>query len=90
MRTKDKNLSGLGAVIRKYYPEYNAVIELIKVALSTNASNGEKIAANKEVAKYCFPQLRAVETKLGIDEASKDFLGEVMRHASKRVDESIS
>jgi hypothetical protein len=43
------------------YPDYNPVISMIEIARDYNNEIDLRFQAHKEVAKYVFPQLKAVE-----------------------------
>ena len=48
-------------LLEEKFPGYNAVVSMAKLANDTSATNAERFAANKEVAKYMHPQLKAVD-----------------------------
>jgi len=72
-RTKgatNKNKQALIALLQAKYPDYHPVLEMAEVACAKD-ENGEyvndlptRLAANKEVAQYVTPKLKAVEMKV--------------------------
>jgi len=48
-------------LLEEYFPGYNAVVSMAKLANDEGASRAERFNANKEVAKYMHPQLKAVD-----------------------------
>lgn len=58
---KNKNKDRLLRAIQDEFPNYNPLIELVKIAHSEDATTSEKIQCNKEVAQYVNPKLKAVE-----------------------------
>lgn len=57
----NKRSQGLLAMIQKDFPNYHPVMEMAKLANDPDASRDERFAANKEVAKYVTPVLKAIE-----------------------------
>jgi hypothetical protein len=43
------------------YPDYHPVIELVEIAMDKENDVSLRLNANKEVAQYVVPKLRAVE-----------------------------
>ena len=54
--------------LEEMFPDYHPVIEMAKVANDEEAPADARFAANKEVAQYVVPKLKAVEIsgKLGM------------------------
>lgn len=59
--TKNKNKDRLLRQIQAEFPNYNALVELLKIASYSETSTSEKISCHTTVAKYLYPQLKAVE-----------------------------
>ena len=61
----NKNKSKLMRAIREEFPEYDPLMELVKIAMSIDGeqpvSIAERIACHKEVAQYVNPKLKAIE-----------------------------
>ena len=47
--------------LERLFPDYHPVIEMARQANDPEVSQELRFAANKEVAKYVTPQLRAIE-----------------------------
>ena len=64
----------------KYGKEFHPIMNLAKIANDPDAEINIKFNANKEIAKYVCPQLRAVEYKGEIDasEELKSFLSTII------------
>jgi hypothetical protein len=43
------------------FPDYNPLLELARIAQDPEVDVGVRVQANKEVVKYVYPQLKAVE-----------------------------
>jgi len=65
--TKNKNKDRLLRQIQEEFPNYNGLIELLKIANSSETSTSEKINCHTTVCKYIYPALKAVEYKASID-----------------------
>jgi len=65
--SKNANKDRLLRVIQKEFPNYNPLIELVKIAHDPESTITEKINCNKEVAQYVNPKLKAVEMVADID-----------------------
>jgi len=75
----NKNKQALIALLQAKYPEYHPVLEMAKIANDTDAEPMMRFNANKEVAQYVTPKLKAVE-----------ITGEIInRNASELTDEAI-
>lgn len=59
--SQNKNKDRLLRTIQEEFPNYNPLLELVKIANSEEATTAEKITCNKEVAQYVNPKLKAVE-----------------------------
>jgi len=59
--TPNKNKGRLLRKIQEEFPNYDPLIELVRIAHDIKSSLNEKIACNKEVAQYVNPKLKAVE-----------------------------
>lgn len=57
----NKPRQGLLARLQREYPNYHPILEMARLANDPNADEKDRFAANKEVAKYVTPQLKAVE-----------------------------
>jgi len=57
----NKNKRGLLARLQQDFPNYHPIVEMARVANDPNADPQARFAANKEVAKYVTPQLKAVD-----------------------------
>lgn len=63
----NKNKQALIALLQAKYPGYNPVVEMATVAMEKDKdgnfinSLADRFNANKEVAKYVTPQLKAIE-----------------------------
>ncbi len=55
------------ARIQADFPDYHPVIEMVKVAIDEDADKHDRFNANKEVAKYIEPALKAIEVKSEVD-----------------------
>ena len=47
--------------LRGKFPDYNPLLELARIAQDPEVDVGVRVQANKEVVKYVYPQLKAVE-----------------------------
>jgi hypothetical protein len=54
-------------MVKREFPNYNAIIELVKIATDEKTPRAEKVAANKEVANYLYPKLKAMEIRQEAD-----------------------
>lgn len=59
----NKNKSFLMNVLKEKFPEYEPVVEMAKIACDMGNDVNVRLNANKEVAKYIHPQLKAIELK---------------------------
>lgn len=59
--TPNKNKGKLLRSIQNEFPEYDPLLELVKIAHDSESTPSEKIACHKEVAQYVNPKLKAVE-----------------------------
>lgn len=59
----NKNKKGLLAQIQREFPDYHPVIEMVKIANDMDNDLPMRFNANKEVAQYVTPKLRAIEHK---------------------------
>ena len=63
----NRNKQSLLTRIQRDFPNYHPIIEMVKVATDTDDAGeyvntlAERFNANKEVAKYVTPQLKAIE-----------------------------
>ena len=57
----NNNKTSLLARLKREYPGYHPVVEMARVANDKNLSEDVRFQANKEVAKYVTPQLKAIE-----------------------------
>lgn len=58
--SQNKRTQALIALLAEKYPDYHPVIEMARIAHET-VDEEVKLAANKEVAQYICPKLKAVE-----------------------------
>jgi len=63
----NKNRDHLVKLIKKDYPEYNCILEMVSIAMQKDQT-GEylndvniRLNANKEIAQYIYPKLKAIE-----------------------------
>ena len=63
----NKNKVGLLARLKREFPNYHPLVEMARVANDEDADPQMRFNANKEVAKYTTPQLKAVEHSGSID-----------------------
>lgn len=59
--SSNKNKARLLRLIQEDYPEYDPLLELVKLAHDEKSTQGEKISCHKEVAQYVNPKLKAIE-----------------------------
>jgi len=59
----NKRTRSLEAMVKREFPNYNAIIELVKIATDEKTPRAEKVAANKEVANYLYPKLKSMEVR---------------------------
>lgn len=57
----NKRKSVLLARLQRDFPNYHPILELTKIANDPEADIKDRLHANKEVAKYVEPQLKAIE-----------------------------
>jgi hypothetical protein len=57
----NKNKQALLKMLELRYPDYHPVIELVEIAMDKENDVSLRLNANKEVAQYVVPKLRAVE-----------------------------
>ena len=67
----NKNKQALIKLLEKKYPGYHPVYELVDIALDMENEVNIRLQANKEVANYIVPKLKAIELT-GLD--GKDLL----------------
>jgi len=59
--SRNKPKRRLLQIIQESYPDYHPVIEMVKIANDPEAEIKQRFDANKEVAKYVEPALKAIE-----------------------------
>jgi hypothetical protein len=57
----NRNKQGLLARLQQEFPNYHPILELARVANDPEVDLSTRVNANKEIAKYVTPQLKAVE-----------------------------
>ena len=57
----NKNKRGLLARLQQEFPNYHPIVEMARLANDPEADEQTRFNANKEVAKYVTPQLKAVD-----------------------------
>ena len=57
----NKNKRGLLARLQQDFPNYHPIVEMARLANDPEADQQTRFNANKEVAKYVTPQLKAVD-----------------------------
>ena len=57
----NRNKQGLLVRLQQEFPNYHPILELARTANNPEVDEQLRFAANKEVAKYVTPQLKAVE-----------------------------
>ena len=62
--TPNKDRKDLIDLLRDKYPEYHPVVSMADIANNPKESKNLRFQANKEVAKYICPQLKAVEVNI--------------------------
>jgi len=60
----NKNRRSLQARLAHDFPNYNAIIEMARIGNDEDQPMELRFQAHKEVAKYCWPQLKAVDVSL--------------------------
>ena len=58
---RNRNKQGLLARLQQEFPNYHPIVELARVANDPDVDLNIRVNANKEIAKYVTPQLKAVE-----------------------------
>lgn len=61
--TPNKKSQEIRELIAQRYPDYNPLLALTEIATNPENEVGIRYQANKEVAKYLYPQLKSVEVK---------------------------
>lgn len=72
-----KDRVDLMAFLKRNMPDYDPILELCKIATDYKNNVDTRLNANKEVAKYVYPQLRAVEVSPGAGASFKAFVIEM-------------
>jgi len=67
----NKNKSLLIRTIKKQFPDYDAIIELVRIAVDTDNDVSVRLQANKEVAQYVYPKLKAIEVAVDVESEIK-------------------
>lgn len=62
----NKNKQALLKMLELRYPDYHPVCELVDIALDKDNDVSTRLQANKEVAGYIVPKLKAIELT-GVD-----------------------
>ena len=57
----NKNKQALLKMLELRYPDYHPVIELVEIAMDKENDINTRLNANKEVAQYIVPKLKAIE-----------------------------
>ena len=60
---------GLLAQLRRKFPGFDPIMEMAKIAIDQQHTPELRLQASKEIAKYVYPTLRAVEHSGGTDDA---------------------
>ncbi len=72
----NKNKQALLKMLELRYPDYHPVCELVDIAMDMENDVSTRLQANKEVAGYIVPKLKAIELT-GLD--GKDLLPTVIQ-----------
>lgn len=75
--SRNKPKRRLLALLQEQYPDYHPVLELAKIANDKDADPRARFDANKEVAKYVEPVMKAVHTTDGGDQSFEEWLDEL-------------
>jgi hypothetical protein len=59
--TKNKATLQIKELLKNKYPDYDPVLAMAAIATDEKVDLGLRLAANKEVAKYMWQQLKAIE-----------------------------
>ena len=70
--TPNKERKQLVDLLAEQYPGYDPVISMAHIANDENNDIGLRLQANKEVAKYTHPQLKAIEHSGEVDTGTID------------------
>lgn len=59
--SKNKNKDRLLRQIKKEFPDYDPIIDLVRIATTEGTTTAERIQCNTTVAKYTYPALKAID-----------------------------
>ena len=65
----NRRSQGLLVELRRQFPGYDPIMEMAKIALNEQHTPELRMSANKEIAKYVYPALRAVEHSGGMEDS---------------------
>ena len=65
--SSNKNRDRLLRQIQQEFPDYNGLLELLKIAGDSETTTAEKISCHTTVCRYIYPQLKAVEHSGSLD-----------------------
>lgn len=71
-------------LVAQRYPDYHPVLALAEIATDLTNEVTIRLQANKEVAKYVCPQLKAIEIKDNRDEETRIIVVRVNDEETKR------
>ena len=66
--SSNKNKDRLLRQVQSEFPNYNGLVELLRLAKNPATSVNEQIQCYKEVNRYLYPTLKAIETTVAIEE----------------------
>lgn len=60
--------------IREKYPDYDPILAMVAVAIDEEEAQTLRLTANKEIAQYLYPRLKATEVNHNMTDAMGAFL----------------
>lgn len=77
--TPNRERKDLLEMLSEKYPDYHPVIALADIANNKQADENLRFQANKEVAKYVCPQLKATSTEISFEQLNDDDLDRLIK-----------
>lgn len=81
--TPNAERKDLMQILHDKFPGYNPVAAMAEMANDKKLDDNLRLQAHKEVAKYTFPQLKAIEVSAGNGATFKAFVLEVTEEPKK-------
>ncbi|MCU7801428.1 MAG: hypothetical protein KZQ70_15185 [gamma proteobacterium symbiont of Lucinoma myriamae] len=62
--SNNKNKDRLLRLIKDEYPDFDPILDLVRISNDSETSTADKIKCDVAISKYVYPQLKAVEHKI--------------------------